>query len=304
MEKIVQDSLSRLEAAAALSSGLVLVSVQDGDECSLSAHNACPVCELSFEELQPRLFSFNSPYGACETCDGLGEKTEIDPRLVVPDRLRTLNRGALAPWSTKEGGLDAFRQQMLRTLAKEVGFSLDTPFSDLPEPVQQIVLYGNEDPLRFSLESRSGTQKWEWVAPFEGIVPHLSRRYHQSSPRRRAALEKYMSKLPCPSCGGSRLRSQSRAVLLRSTPIHEVSRLSISQIRSFFQTFNPDARETIIGGRLISEIDRRLRFLDELGIGYLTLDRTTGTLAGGEAQRIRLASQLGSGLVGVLIRTR
>lgn len=289
-----------LEIASNLAKGLVLVQPEGGEELFLSANNACPVCELSFEELQPRLFSFNSPYGACEICDGLGVKTEIDPRLVVPDHRLSLNQGALIPWAVKEGGLDVFRRQILSTLARELQFSLDTPFGDLSDAARQILLYGTDNRFRFALSSKKGTQKWEWEAPFEGIIPHLSRRYRQASPRRRAILEKYMSRLPCPSCGGARLRAQTRSVLLRDVPIHQLSRQSISHIRVFFSDFQPTPREMAIGGRLLEEIDRRLRFLDELGIGYLSLDRVAGTLAGGEAQRIRLASQLGSGLVGVL----
>ncbi|MBN1423702.1 excinuclease ABC subunit UvrA [Candidatus Fermentibacteria bacterium] len=289
-----------METAAGLSGGLVIVVPETGEEVLYSRNNACAVCELSFEELQPRLFSFNSPYGACDECSGLGVTTEIDSRLVIPDQGLSLARGAIAPWCTKDGGLDRFRSQMLQTLASAMGFSLETPFAELPPDAQHAILHGTTTPLRFSLASESGRQRWEWTAPFEGVIPFLSRRYQQSSPRRRALLEKYMSMLTCAACGGTRLRAQSRAVLLREVPIHRLTGWSISQIRAFFEGFSPDAREHAIGGRILTEIQRRLRFLDELGIGYLTLDRATGTLAGGEAQRIRLASQLGSGLVGVL----
>ncbi len=289
-----------LETAADLAAGLVNVSVSGRCELFFSRNNACPDCELSFEELQPRLFSFNSPYGACDTCSGLGVKTEIDPRLVVPDRQKSIRKGALAPWRTKDGGLDRFRSQILLTLAAAMDFSLDTPFDELGEDVRQALLHGNPKPLRFALSSSSGSQKWEWVAPFEGVIPFLWRRYKQASPGRRALLERYMSMLPCPECEGSRLRSQSRSVLLRDVPIHLLTARSISHIRDFFREFAPTDREQAIGGRLLGEIRNRLQFLDELGIGYLTLDRATNTLAGGEAQRIRLASQLGSGLVGVL----
>jgi excinuclease ABC subunit A len=289
-----------LEMAANLADGLVVISIHEGPELLFSRNNACPVCELSFEELQPRLFSFNSPYGACETCGGLGVKTEIDPRLVVPDRQLSIAQGALAPWRTKDGGLDTFRHQMINTLANGLGFSLDTPFAELDEEARQALLNGTTRALRFALSTKTGRQKWEWVAPFEGVIPFLWRRYRQASPRRRALLERYMSMLPCPDCGGSRLRLQSRAVLLRTLPVHELVGRSIASIRRFFDEFEPDERERAIGGRLLDEIRTRLRFLDELGIGYLTLERATSTLAGGEAQRIRLASQLGSGLVGVL----
>jgi len=288
-----------LETSISLSNGLVLL-LFENEERFLSTNNTCPVCELSFEELQPRLFSFNSPYGACEICDGLGVKTEIDPRLVISDPGLPLSRGAITPWSTKEGGLDAFRRQILETLAEKLGFDLDTPFENLTEDIQKTILFGHEEPTRFSLRTKSGKQKWEWVAPFEGVIPQLSRRYRQSSPRRRMHLEKYMSRLPCPGCNGSRLRDQSRSVFIRDVPINELSSMSIRKIRGFFESLNPSERETVIGGRLLDEIIRRLAFLDELGIGYLALDRVTGTLAGGEAQRIKLASQLGSGLVGVL----
>ncbi|MCU0610766.1 MAG: excinuclease ABC subunit UvrA, partial [Candidatus Eisenbacteria bacterium] len=292
--------IESLETAANLGEGLAIVAPERGEDVLFSRNNACPVCELSFEELQPRLFSFNSPYGACETCSGLGVTTEIDARLVVPDQGLSLAQGALAPWRIKDGGMDRFRSQMLGTLAATMKFSLATPFAELPEEVRQVILQGSTTAIRFALAAENGRQRWEWTAPFEGIMPFLARRYQQSSPRRRVLLEKYMSMLPCASCGGTRLRAQSRAVLLRDVPIHRLSGWSISQTRGFFADFHPDGRETAIGGRLLAEIQRRLRFLDELGIGYLTLDRTTGTLAGGEAQRIRLASQLGSGLVGVL----
>ena len=289
-----------LETAAGLGQGLAVVAPEKGADILFSRNNACPVCELSFEELQPRLFSFNSPYGACESCGGLGVTTEIDARLVVPDQGLSLANGALAPWRTKDGGLDRFRSQLLGTLASTMGFSLDTPFAELSDEAQQVILHGSTLSIRFALAAENGRQRWEWTAPFEGIIPFLARRYQQSSPRYRALLEKYMSMLPCAACGGARLRSQSRAVLLRDVPIHELTGWSIVRIRSFFTDFSPDDRERAIGARLLAEIQRRLRFLDELGIGYLTLDRGTGTLAGGEAQRIRLASQLGSGLVGVL----
>ncbi len=289
-----------METAASLSGGLVVVSPEGAEEVLFSRNNACPTCDLSFEELQPRLFSFNSPYGACEACGGLGVTTEIDPRLVVPDQTLSLAQGALAPWRTKEGGLDRFRSQMLSTLAAHLEFSLETPFCELPEHVRRAILYGSSTSIRFALSAQDGRQRWEWTAPFEGVIPFLARRYEQSSPRRRALLERYMSMLPCTACGGTRLRAQSRAVKVRGVPIHELARWSITKLRSFFSSFDPDERERAIGGRILAEIQRRVRFLDELGIGYLTLDRATGTLAGGEAQRIKLASQLGSGLVGVL----
>ncbi|MBI1991889.1 MAG: excinuclease ABC subunit UvrA, partial [Candidatus Omnitrophica bacterium] len=248
---------------------------------------ACAKCGFSFEELSPRIFSFNSPYGACPTCDGLGTRLEIDPDLVVPDRNRSVRDGAIEPW--KRGGMHMvmYYNRLLREAARFYGVSLDAPFRSLERRVQKALLHGAEDEI--------------WGAAFEGVIPNLERRFRQTeSDYVKTEIAKYMSVLPCPACRGARLKPESLAVLIGGRSIDRVTKESVVAARRWCSGLRWDDRQRAVAEPLIKEIVKRLQFLIDVGLGYLTLDRASASLSGGEAQRIRLATQVGSGLVGVL----
>ncbi len=248
---------------------------------------ACPSCGFSFEELSPRVFSFNSPYGACQTCDGLGTKLEIDPDLVVPDRRKSLREGAIMPW--KRGGMHLvmYYNRLLREVARFYGANLDAPFQSLERRVQRALLYGSNDRI--------------WSGVFEGAIPNLERRFRTTdSDYVKEEIAKYMSVLPCPACRGGRLRPESLAVLVGGRSIAEVTTDSVAASQRWFAQLRWTERDRAVAKPLMNEIAKRLQFLLDVGLGYLTLDRVSGSLSGGEAQRIRLATQVGSGLVGVL----
>jgi len=248
---------------------------------------ACAQCGFSFEELSPRIFSFNSPYGACPTCDGLGTRLEIDPGLVVPDRNRSLREGAIEPW--KRGGMHMimYYNRWLREAARFYRISLNLPFTSLDRRIQKALLYGSEDII--------------WGEPFEGIIPNLERRFRQTdSDYVKEEIAKYMSVLPCPACQGSRLKPESRSVLIDGRSIAAVTTESVTAAQRWLSSLRWDARQEAVAVPLVKEIMKRLQFLMDVGLGYLTLDRVSASLSGGEAQRIRLATQVGSGLVGVL----
>ncbi len=268
-----------------------------GEELLFSERAACLKCGRSFEPLEPRVFSFNSPYGACPECDGLGTHLEIDVEKVVPDSSLSLNEGAFKPWSSADS---RWTGAILRALTRHYNFSLDTPFRRLPKRIRDVLLFGSgTEELDFTWASKR--LKATMRRPFEGVIPSLARRYRQtSSPAVRESIAAFMSSLPCPGCGGRRLRPESLAVRVAGKTIAEVTAMSVVEARDFFAGLELPPRAQAIARELVKEIGDRLAFLADVGLDYLTLDRSAATLSGGEAQRIRLATQVGSRLTGVL----
>jgi excinuclease ABC subunit A len=291
-----------IETALKLGSGVVLIKVLDGEELLFSEHFACVYCGVSLGEIAPRTFSFNSPYGACPACTGLGCKLEIDPNLVVPDKGLSLAEGAIQPW-LRNGQLSTWATSILQSLGRRHGFSLSTPVKDLSREQLRVVLYGDGGgPIPATYEDRNGTLR-EYYANFPGVIPYLERRYREtSSDSIRADIERYMASSPCPACQGKRLKPESLAVTVTGKNIMHVSALPVTEALDWIEQLGDkiSARELTIGRQIIKEIGSRLGFLRDIGLGYLTLDRPSATLSGGEAQRIRLATQIGSGLSGVL----
>ena len=288
-----------IETALQLSSGLVVIAIQGESEILFSEHYSCPDCGISYEELEPRSFSFNSPYGACPTCSGLGFTLEIDPQRVVPDPRLSIRSGAI---TTLNNWNETIWLRMLETVADKFGFSLSVPFEQLTEEQQNICLYGSGDKeIRFRLVHKNGRGVWEHTGKWEGVIPNLKRRYRQTtSPAIREWIEGFMSALPCPDCKGGRLKREALAVKINNVNISELTTRSIKDALSFFEDLHLTERELTISQQILKEIKTRLRFLMDVGLDYLTLDRSAGTISGGEAQRIRLATQIGSQLVGVL----
>ncbi len=288
-----------------LASGVVTIDFVDAPadspqrERRYSEKLACPnEHDISIEELEPRQFSFNAPWGACPVCSGLGTELEVDVDLVVPDRSKSLAENPIAPWSSVY--VAGYFQTLFRTLAEQVGFSLDTPWRDLPQRVQGIILNGVKGPLRVNTRSRHGRES-SFNAKFEGALPYVKRRFHEAeTDNSRDRFAGYMREIPCAGCHGARLKPSSLAVTVGGRNIAEVTSLSISEAMAFMSSLRLSEREAKIAERVIKEINERLRFLLDVGLDYLTLSRPSGTLSGGEAQRIRLATQIGSGLVGVL----
>ncbi len=288
-----------LETALRLSSGAVLIQIAGAEEVLYSAHFACAHCGISYEEPAPRMFSFNSPYGACPACNGLGTIMKIDPDLVVPDPSKSLSQGAIVPWGEIR---DGWYFSWLKTLAKSYQFDLDTPFEKLTAQQKQVIFFGSGSrELRFEYTSSNRKAEGVWVNRFEGICNNLERRYHQTSSQGiRTWIEGFMNVLPCPECSGTRLKKESLAVKIAGKSIHDVASLSIRDTIGFFHGLSLTRKEKTIAHQILNEIMSRLNFLNNVGLSYLTLDRSTGSLSGGEAQRIRLATQIGSQLVGVL----
>jgi len=287
-----------VETALAQAEGIVIIDVLEGDELLFSQNFACVDCGISLEELTPRMFSFNSPYGACPLCGGLGINMEIDPELVVPDSEKSLNDGAIAPWSINP---DGYYYQMLKAVITHYGCSMDTPFGNLPQKIQNVILYGSKEAIEFSYESRFGKKTRHYKGYFEGVVNNLKRRHKETgSDYSREEIEQYMSTKACPQCKGSRLKPESLGVTVGDMSIAEVTALSIRKALKFFDKLSLTPREEMIARQILKEIRSRLQFLVDVGLDYLTLDRSSGTLSGGESQRIRLATQIGSRLMGVL----
>ena len=291
-----------IETALKLGSGVVIVKVLDGEELLFSEHFACVYCGISLGEMAPRTFSFNNPYGACPTCTGLGVKLEIDPNLVIPDKGLSLAEGAIQPW-LRNGQLSTWTMSVLESLGRRHGFSLSAPVRKLGDDVVHLILYGDGgEMVPATYEDRYG-QKRQYYARFEGVIPHLERRYREtSSDSVRADIERYMASNPCPACQGKRLKPESLAVTIRGKNIMDVSALPVTETLDWTEQLGDkiSSRELTIARQIIKEIRARLGFLRDIGLGYLTLDRPSATLSGGEAQRIRLATQIGSGLSGVL----
>ena len=293
-----------IETALGLSGGLVVldfVDLPEDDphrERTFSEHLACLDDDLSFEELEPRSFSFNSPYGACPTCAGLGTRMEVDPELIVPDPSRSLDQGALGPWSA--ASTSDYFGRLIEALADALGFRLDVPFQKLPPKAQKALLFGYDEQVHVRYKNRYGRER-SYYTSFEGVIPFVQRRHAESeSDISRDRWEGYMREVPCPDCSGFRLKPVSLAVTVADRNIAEVARLPIGECSVFLRSIELSVRETQIAERVLKEVNERLQFLLDVGLDYLSLDRAAGTLAGGEAQRIRLATQIGSGLVGVL----
>ena len=288
-----------VETAVGLADGLLTVDVVGGEELKFSQNYACPEHGVSIEELTPRMFSFNNPFGACPTCTGLGMQYAIDPDLVLPDRSLSINEGAIraSGWSVKDGTI---ARMYFTGLAAHYGFSLDTPIKELPKKIVDIILYGNGKE-RFKVTRTGEYGHGEYSATFEGVIPNLQRRYEQTtSDWAKRELEVYMREIPCPTCGGKRLKPESLSVTVGGKNIVELTQLSVTEALAFLDTLELSEREKLIAGRVLKEVRERLGFLNSVGLNYLTLSRRSGTLSGGESQRIRLATQIGSYLMGVL----
>jgi excinuclease ABC subunit A len=287
-----------VENALKKSEGLVLVTGEQGDESTYSSLMACPVCGLAFEELQPRMFSFNSPFGACPECHGLGVKMEFDPDLIIPDKRRCIADGAVAPYRNP---MDGFRGQYLATVAKHFGFDVLTPIHELNQDQYNALMYGSPERMKFSMSMKNGDAHWSHTGEWEGLLPQTARLYAQTqSEYRKRELERYMRVFDCPACKGKRLKKKVLAVRIGGRSIIDVTDMSVSGCIAFFEHLNLTDRESEIARQIVKEIKSRLDFLDKVGLTYLTLSRNAGTLSGGEAQRIRLATQIGSNLMGVL----
>ena len=289
-----------LEAATRLAEGTALLLHADGDEELLSASAACAHCGLSYPRPEPRTFSFNSPNGACKRCDGLGTTFEIDPERVVPDPSRSLRGGAVVPWGDPQG---TWTKGIVQAFARRMKVSLDTPVAKLPAAAQKALLHGlGDEKIDYSFRLRSG-QVWSHTGRFRGVIPELMRRYRETSSESvRQQIEESMAKRPCPECRGARLKPESLAVRVGGRSIAEWAALSVTQALPAVRELPPglSPRERSIAEPILKELSQRLQFLEDVGVGYLTLDRAAQTLAGGEAQRIRLATQIGSRLTGVL----
>lgn len=287
-----------LETAAALSDGIVhVLKVDTGEVLTFSQNFACPDCHVSLPEIEPRLFSFNSPFGACPACSGIGSTMEVDRKLVLPDEHKTFSDGAVAALSNNPNSW--FMRQLGGLLAGH-GYSLDNTFADLDEETQDKVMNGSEEECTFDYENLRGEVK-TFTTPFEGIIPMVRRRYKEASTdMMRDQFEEFMSVKPCSACHGSRLRPEALAIKVGGLDIHELTELTVSRMITFFDDLKLTEKQALIGKQVLKEIRARLSFLATVGLDYLTLARTAGTLSGGEAQRIRLATQIGAGLVGVL----
>ncbi len=286
--KIKKRLTDSVETALKVGKGTVIISKSDrSSDMVFSEQYACPRCGISFTQVEPRNFSFNSPYGACPECHGLGTKLEFDPDLVIPDRNKSINEGAIEPWKRGGRGYILYYRWLIRELSYRMHFDLDTPFKKLNKQVQKAILFGSE------LEVNG--------KPFEGVIPHLERLFRESdSDYLKEEISKFMSSLSCPACQGARLKKESLSVEIQGRNIWQVTRMSIKEAKSFFKGLDLTEKEIRIAHQVLKEIVQKLQFCVDVGLEYLTLDRRSSTLSGGEAQRIRLATQVGSGLVGVL----
>ena len=290
-----------IETVTALTGGLLVVDVNQGeDELVFSQNFSCPDCGIDLMEIEPRLFSFNNPSGACPTCTGLGMQMKFDEQLIVPNDSLSIAGGAIvAPGYNSISSKETMTRVLFDALAEEYGFSLDTPFRELPEEIKKIIFYGTGGKkLRITYTNYRGTGSYDYA--FEGIIPNLQRRYSETSETMRGEYEEYMTNIECPSCHGMRLRPEVLAITVGGKNISQVTELSVADIQKFFQNLQLSGRDEMIAERILKEIHARIGFLVDVGLDYLTLSRAAGTLSGGEAQRIRLATQIGSGLVGVV----
>ncbi|WEZ09045.1 excinuclease ABC subunit UvrA [Priestia flexa] len=295
----VQSRLSdSLETALKLGDGKVIIDIIGEEELLFSEHHACPKCGFSIGELEPRMFSFNSPYGACTACDGLGMKLKVDHELVIPDDTLTLRENAIAPWAPTSS---QYYPQMLEAVCAHYSIDMDVPVKDLPKHLLDKILHGSDgEKIYFRYENDFGQVRENEIL-FEGVIPNVERRYHEtSSDYIREQMEKYMAEQPCPMCKRHRLKKEALAVLIDSKHIGNVTRFSVQEAYNFFSSLQLSDKEMKIADMILREIKERLSFLVNVGLDYLTINRSAGTLSGGEAQRIRLATQIGSRLTGVL----
>jgi excinuclease ABC subunit A len=294
----IEERLADSVATALLKgNGIVVIDVLDGRELFFSEHAACIKCDISFEPLEPNMFSFNSPRGACPACQGLGSTMEFDPDLIIPDKRKSIRDGAIEPWGYEHG----YYRQMLESVAKHYGFSLDTPFSEIGQEHVNVILHGGSERIHFRYVPREREGLWEYRSTFEGIIPNLARKHRESqSEEVREKIQQYMSIKDCTACKGERLKPSSLAVTVGDRSIIATTRLSVKKALQFIDGIYFSEKEAIISKPIMKELRARLGFLADVGLDYLTLDRAAGTLSGGESQRIRLATQIGSSLVGVL----
>ncbi|WP_426806630.1 excinuclease ABC subunit UvrA [Staphylococcus capitis] len=287
-----------IETSLELAEGNLTVDVIDGDELKFSENHACPICGFSIGELEPRMFSFNSPFGACPTCDGLGQKLTVDMDLVVPDKDKSLNEGAIEPWEPTSSD---FYPTLLKRVCEVYKIDMDKPYKKLTDRQKNILMHGSGDKeIEFTFTQRNGgTRKRKMV--FEGVIPNINRRYHESpSEYTREMMSKYMTELPCETCHGKRLSQEALSVYVGGFNIGEVVQYSIKNALNYYEKIELSEQDRAIANQILKEIISRLSFLNNVGLEYLTLNRSSGTLSGGEAQRIRLATQIGSRLTGVL----
>ncbi len=297
IKKRLTDSV---ELALKQAAGMTLINNPDTNEDKLySEHFACVYCNISYEDLAPRMFSFNSPFGACPACDGLGTITRIDPKLLLHDENLSIREGALTPLGEKQRN-EGWNYELLRSVAKEMGFSLNSPWKNLSEVQQQAILYGTGDKKVKMVYERKNAYV-EWQSKYEGVVNNLNRRYRQTSSQYiRDWIEGFMNNIPCTECNGARLRKESLSVTINDKNIQAVTAMSIREVHQFFDTLKLSTQEELIAHQILKEVRERVSFLVNVGLDYLSMSRSAGTLSGGEAQRIRLATQIGSQLVGVL----
>lgn len=286
-----------MQTALKVGNGVVVVSI-DSKDMMYSQRNACPRCGISLGDLEPRTFSFNSPFGACRECNGLGIKIEFDPELIIPDKSKSILEGAIRPWS---GHLATFRSAMLRDVGRKFGFDLATPIAKMKPEQMRVILYGSDESIHYKYESRYSDSRWEYRGSFEGVIPNLDRIYRETeSESKREDLMHFMRERPCELCNGKRLRNEALSVKIHKRSIMDVCEMPVDECYHFFETLELTETERYIAKTILKEIMSRLDFLRNVGLNYLTLNRMTATLSGGESQRIRLATQIGSNLTGVL----
>ena len=297
---IQQRLTDSVETASALSGGVIVADIVGGESVTFSESFACPDCEISIPEIEPRSFSFNNPSGACPECSGLGMMRKFSPELIVPNPSLSISKGAIsAPGFNSIGTGGSMSSELFKALAKKYKFSLDVPFSELSDEVKDIIFYGTKgEKVRIEYMNARGISYYDYS--FDGVIGNLRRRYNETSDAMKGEYEQYMTEIKCPACGGKRLKPEILAVTVGGKSISDVTNLSVAQAKKFFEELKLTGKEAMIADRILKEINARLGFLVDVGLDYLTLSRSAGTLSGGESQRIRLATQIGSGLVGVV----
>ena len=297
---IQQRLTDSVETASALSGGVIVADIVGGESVTFSESFACPDCEISIPEIEPRSFSFNNPSGACPECSGLGMMRKFSPELIVPNQSLSISKGAIsAPGFNSIGTGGSMSSELFKALAKKYKFSLDVPFSELSDEVKDIIFYGTKgEKVRIEYMNARGISYYDYS--FDGVIGNLRRRYNETSDAMKGEYEQYMTEIKCPACGGKRLKPEILAVTVGGKSISDVTDLSVAQAKKFFEELKLTGKEAMIADRILKEINARLGFLVDVGLDYLTLSRSAGTLSGGESQRIRLATQIGSGLVGVV----
>ncbi|HYZ95307.1 MAG TPA: excinuclease ABC subunit UvrA, partial [Nitrososphaeraceae archaeon] len=267
-------------------------------EFLFSRYNSCPFCKISIGNIEPRSFSFNSPFGACNECNGLGIKIEFDPELIIPDKTKSILDGAIKPW---QGNFATFKTSMLKYVGKKFGFDLNTPIEKMNSKQINVILYGTNQSIHYKYESKYSQSRWEYESNFEGMIPNLQRLYNTTeSEHKREMLSRFMNERVCGACSGKRLKKESLSIKLSEKSIMDVGDLPIDECYNFFNDLILDSTNKYIAKNVLKEIKARLEFLINVGLNYLTLNRSTSSLSGGESQRIRLATQIGSNLTGVL----